>query len=110
MVKQQTASVSGTTAAPAQPQNQAPSEPPAWLRPLVENILREQDIGTAEANRLIEFPELLRRVPLSERTLREAIKRRQIPHIRLPGARRLLFDWESVRLALTRFEKGGIGR
>lgn len=55
----------------------------------------------------LDFAGICARVPLSERTLREAIKRRQIPHIRLPGARRLLFDWPSVQAALARYQKGG---
>lgn len=55
----------------------------------------------------LDFAGLCDRVPLSERTLRTAIKRRQIPHIRLPGARRLLFDWPSVQAALARYQKGG---
>ena len=55
----------------------------------------------------LDFKQLCERLPLGERTLREAIKRRQIPFIRLPGARRLLFDWENVRAALLRHQQGG---
>lgn len=46
-------------------------------------------------------------VPLSERTIRTAIKRGYIPAIRLPGARRLLFDPAAVQAALQRFSRGG---
>lgn len=55
----------------------------------------------------LDFKQLCERLPLGERTLREAIKRRQIPYVRLPGARRLLFDWENVRAALLRYQQGG---
>ena len=56
----------------------------------------------------LTFIELCALVPLSERTLREAIKRGQIPAIRLPGARRLLFDRHAVEAALRRYQRGGI--
>ncbi len=56
----------------------------------------------------LDVPALLARLPISERTLREEIKRRRIPVIRLPGSRRLLFDWPSVQRSLLRFQQGGI--
>lgn len=55
----------------------------------------------------LDFPGLCDRVPLGERTLREHIAEGRIPHIRLPGGRRLLFHWPTVQAALLRFEKGG---
>jgi hypothetical protein len=76
------------------------------VRKIVAEILREREAGPRE--RVIDFNELCARVPLSPRTLREAIKRRQIPAIRLPRSRRLLFSWESVRSSLLRFTTGGI--
>ena len=54
----------------------------------------------------INFAELSRHVPLCERSLREAIRRGRIPSIRLPGARRVMFHWDSVQAALLRMQRG----
>ena len=67
----------------------------------------KNSLPAANDTGFLDFKQLCERLPLGERTLREAIKRRQIPHVRLPGARRLLFDWENVRAALLRYQKGG---
>jgi len=56
--------------------------------------------------KFIDFPELARHVPLCERSLREAIRRGRIPSIRLPGARRVMFHWDSVQAALLRMQRG----
>jgi len=82
------------------------------------NLLPQHPLNTdspgsdsAEASHkgdIIDMEELAKRVPLSERTLRTLIRDRVIPHIRLPGGRRLLFHWNGVEAALLRFEKGGI--
>ena len=61
-----------------------------------------------ELHGFLSFHALCARVPLGPRTLREEIKRGRIPHIRLPGARRLLFDWDAVRASLLRYQSGGI--
>jgi excisionase family DNA binding protein len=50
--------------------------------------------------------QLLQRLPISRGTLRNWIKAGKLPVIRLTG-RRLLFDWESVRTALLRRQRGG---
>ena len=53
----------------------------------------------------INETELLRRVPVSRRTLfcwREAGK---IPSVRLPGSRRIIFHWPSVEAALLRRQR-----
>jgi len=57
---------------------------------------------------ITDFVGLCAAVPLSERTLREEIKKGRIPAIRLPGGRRLLFHMPSVEKALLRFQRGGI--
>ena len=54
----------------------------------------------------INFEELKRHVPLCERSLREAVRRGQIPSIRLPGGRRVVFHWDSVQAALLRMQCG----
>ena len=56
--------------------------------------------------KFIDFAELSRHVPLCERSLREAIRRGRIPSIRLPGARRVIFHWDSVQEALLRLQRG----
>lgn len=76
------------------------------VRAIVAEVLRAQN--TAPPREIIGFDELVARLPQGPRTLREEIKRGRIPHIRLPGARRLLFDWQSVQRSLLRFEQGGI--
>ena len=67
----------------------------------------KNSLQAANDTGFLDFKQLCERLPLGERTLREAIKRRIIPHVRLPGARRLLFDWENVRAALLRHQQGG---
>lgn len=79
----------------------------ADVRAIVESILRENQTPKIERE-IIGFNELVARLPLGARSLREGIKEGWIPTIRFPGGRKLLFDWEIVRAALRRFEKGGI--
>lgn len=81
---------------------------PEWVRPLIEAAVREALAAHQTPGRFLELPELLEMVPLGERTVRAAIRRGWIPHIRLPGARRLLFDPVAVRASLRRFETGGV--
>jgi len=52
---------------------------------------------------LLDFKGLAARVPLSERALREAVRRGLIPSILLPGGRKRLFVWRDVEAALRRF-------
>jgi len=85
--------------------------PPEWVRPLVEQILRES--GWTPPDRkpprgFLDFAGLLAALPLGERTARAEIKKGRIPAIRLPNGRRLLFHWPSVEKSLLRFQRGGI--
>jgi len=52
------------------------------------------------ARDIIDERELLRRVPVSRRTLQNWRLKGVLPFIRLPRARRVLYDWELVRRAL----------
>ena len=82
-----------------------------WLRPLVEEILRDSGCPSSDKKTpvgFIDFDELCERVPLSQRTLRAQIKKRRIPFIKIPGGRRLLFHWASVEKSLVRFQVGGV--
>ena len=53
----------------------------------------------------IDFAALALRVPICERSLRDAIRRGTIPSIVLPGARKRLFHWPSVEAALRRLQQ-----
>ena len=53
-----------------------------------------------------DFKGLTARVPYSARTLRELVKKGLLPSIRLPRARRLIFDIAAVDAALRRHTKG----
>lgn len=75
------------------------------VREIVEAILREHNPPTARE--IIGFDQLVTRLPLSPRSISAGIKDGWIPAIRLPGGRKLLFDWDVVRAALRRFETGG---
>ena len=46
--------------------------------------------------------QILALVGVSRRTLKNWRDRGLIPFVKLPGSRRILFDWESVRAALLR--------
>jgi len=55
---------------------------------------------------IIDEQEILRRIPISRRTLWNWKNRGIIPHIKI-GAR-CLYDWENVHAALLRREKGSL--
>jgi excisionase family DNA binding protein len=54
----------------------------------------------------IDEKELLRRLPVSRRTLFTWRESGKIPFVRL-GGRRVLFHWPSVEAALLRMQRGG---
>jgi hypothetical protein len=58
----------------------------------------------------IDEKELLRRLPVSRRTLFGWRESGKIPCVRLPGSRRILFHWASVETALLRQQRGGGGQ
>lgn len=55
----------------------------------------------------IDFKTLMKRFPLSERTLRELVRKAVIPSIILPGSRKRLFYWPTVEAAMRRHQSGG---
>ena len=55
----------------------------------------------------IDETELLKRLPVSRRTLWQWRETGKIPCVRVPGGRRVIFHWESVQAALLRLQKGG---
>jgi len=55
----------------------------------------------------IDYSALRPRIPLCDRSLREAVRKGHIPSIVLPGARKRLFHWPSVEGALRRLQQGG---
>jgi hypothetical protein len=57
-------------------------------------------------DQFINEPEVLRRLPVSRRTLGNWKTSGKIPFIRLPGSRRVLFHWPSVEQALLRQQRG----
>jgi len=57
----------------------------------------------ATVSRFKNFEQLAKQLPLSPRKLRGLIADGAIPVIRLPGSRRLLFDWPAVEAALRRY-------
>jgi excisionase family DNA binding protein len=56
--------------------------------------------------RLLTTAEVLQRLRVSRRTLACWIDRGLLPVIKLPGSRRLLWDWGSVHSALLRHQRG----
>jgi predicted site-specific integrase-resolvase len=55
----------------------------------------------------IDEKQLLKRLPVSRRTLFAWRESGKIPCVRLPGGRRVLFHWPSVEAALLRKQSGG---
>jgi hypothetical protein len=87
----------------------APPTEPAWLRPLVDQILREAGGHASAATPFCDFSAMVRHLPMyGERTLRELVKRKIIPSVRPPGSRKLAFHIPSVEASLLRYQKGGI--
>jgi predicted DNA-binding transcriptional regulator AlpA len=54
----------------------------------------------------IDEKELLKRLPVSRRTLFNYRANGKVPYVRL-GGRRILFHWDSVKAALLRHQQGG---
>ena len=66
----------------------------------------ESNGASPEEASFIDEKELLKRIPVSRRTLWNYRESGKIPSVRL-GGRRILFHWPSVEAALLRQQRGG---
>jgi len=66
-----------------------------------------QQQATSGETGFIDEKELLKRLPVSRRTLFSWRTTGKIPSVRL-GGRRVLFHWPSIEAALLRKQKGGV--
>jgi hypothetical protein len=66
----------------------------------------EHDTAPPGESNFINEKELLKRLPVSRRTLFSWRTTGKIPSVRL-GGRRVLFHWPSIEAALLRMQKGG---
>lgn len=57
---------------------------------------------------IIDEQALLKKIPVAKRTLKNW-RDNGLPFIRLPGSRRVLYDWPSVRAYLIRLQQEGGG-
>jgi len=71
---------------------------------MIANATQQAPQGEAG---FIDEKELLKRLPVSRRTLFAWRETGKIPCVRLPGGRRVLFHWPSVEAALLRKQNGG---
>jgi hypothetical protein len=55
----------------------------------------------------IDEVELLKRLPVSRRTIFQWRVSGKLPFLRVPGSRRILFHWPTLRQALLRLERNG---
>ncbi|HEX3856282.1 MAG TPA: helix-turn-helix domain-containing protein [Verrucomicrobiae bacterium] len=67
----------------------------------------EHDATPAGESNFINEKELLKRLPVSRRTLFSWRTTGKIPFVRL-GGRRVLFHWPSIEAALLRMQTGGV--
>jgi predicted site-specific integrase-resolvase len=54
----------------------------------------------------ISESQILQKIPVCRRTLHAWRRKNLIPYIKLPGTRRILYDFEAVRVALMRMSHG----
>jgi len=67
----------------------------------------EHDAARPGESNFINEKELLKRLPVSRRTLFSWRMTGKIPSVRL-GGRRVLFHWPSVEATMLRWQKGGV--
>ena len=69
------------------------------------NSIDMQMAAATSAEGFIDETEVLRRLPISRRTLFALRKAGKIPYVKL--ARRVVYHWGSVQEALLRLQRGG---
>ena len=77
------------------------------MKPDTNMINTPQQQATSGETGFIDEKELLKRLPVSRRTLFSWRTTGKIPSVRL-GGRRVLFHWPSIEAALLRKQKGGV--
>ncbi len=78
---------------------------------MLRNVINGADSAlpqyqSAQHDGFIDESQLRRRLPLSPRTLYNWRVSGKLPHLCLPGSRRVLYHWPTVERALLRFQKG----
>jgi hypothetical protein len=51
--------------------------------------------------------EILKRIPVCRRTIKDWRDAGTLPYVRLPGSRRVIYHWPTVEGALLRHQRGG---
>jgi hypothetical protein len=93
---------------PPEPVANMSASEPVWLRPLVQQIVREVAVNAPAQTPFCDFSALVRHLPMySARTLRALVKRKIVPSVRPPGSRKHAFHLPSVEAALLCYQKGG---
>ena len=77
------------------------------VEPPASGADHDQEPEPPASHVFIGFDLLKQRLPYGTRRLRDLVKKGIIPSIRLPGGRKRLFDWTTVRASLKRYERGG---
>ena len=68
----------------------------------MSNTLNDDSTVAAIDAEIIDEACLLKRIPVCKRTLQNLRASGHLPYIKLPGSRRILYHWESVKAALVR--------
>jgi predicted site-specific integrase-resolvase len=74
------------------------------------NELNQVAPSSESVEGFINESEVLKRVPVSRRTWYAWRESGEIPCVRLPGSRRVLYHWPTVQAALLRRQRGATGQ
>jgi hypothetical protein len=78
------------------------------MKQQLSNIAPVGESAAASTRGFITEKQILPLVTVSPRTLANWRRRKLIPWISMPGSRRVLYDWDQVRAAILRQQRGGI--